>query len=90
VGDEVPPPHAEASVASVAQDAIWHASVQNWRRETDLFVSDIVGNPRSSGRCRQHQGGKIEAGGQSRGLSRISGRWQVRADHQRRRAWVFL
>ena len=39
VGDEVPPPQAEASVASVAQDAIWQASVQNRRRETDLFVS---------------------------------------------------
>jgi hypothetical protein len=40
VGDS--PPHAEASVASVAQEAIWHASAQNRRRETDMSMSDIA------------------------------------------------
>jgi hypothetical protein len=41
VGDDDPPPHAEARVASVAQEATWQASVQNRRRETDVFVFDI-------------------------------------------------
>jgi hypothetical protein len=39
VGD--PPPQAEASVASVAQEATWQASAQNRRRETDVFVFGI-------------------------------------------------
>ena len=41
VGDPSPP-QAETSVASVAQEATWHASAQNWRRETSVFVSDIT------------------------------------------------
>src|SRR5882672_12055891 len=40
VGD--PPPQAGSSVASVTPDATWQAPAQNRRRETGVFVSDIV------------------------------------------------
>ena len=40
VGEE--PPQAEKSVATVAQDAAWHAPAQNRRRETGAFASVIV------------------------------------------------
>jgi hypothetical protein len=39
VGDD-PSPHADASVASVAHEAIWHAPAQNRRRDTNPYVSD--------------------------------------------------
>jgi hypothetical protein len=42
LGDVGDPPQAENSVASVAPDATWHAPAQNRRRETFVFVSDIV------------------------------------------------
>jgi hypothetical protein len=45
VGDDDPPPQAEANVASVAPDAIWQAPAQNRRRETGargMRVSDIA------------------------------------------------
>jgi hypothetical protein len=40
VGDD--PPQAENSVANVAPEATWQAPAQNRRRETGVFVSDIV------------------------------------------------
>jgi hypothetical protein len=43
VGD--PPPQAEISVAKVAQEATWQASVQNCRRETVVVVCDMRGDP---------------------------------------------
>jgi hypothetical protein len=51
VGDESPL-QAVAIVASVAQDASWHAPAQNWRRETDLLVSDIAGSSGGGARSR--------------------------------------
>jgi hypothetical protein len=42
VGDDDPSSHAENSVASVAQEAIWQASAQNRRLETGIVVSDMA------------------------------------------------
>jgi hypothetical protein len=42
VGDDDPSSQAENSVAIVAQDAIWQASVQNRRRDTGVVVSDMA------------------------------------------------
>jgi len=61
VGDEVPPPQADAIVAKVAQDAIWHASAQKRRRETELFVSDIVVIPDRTA-CAAGDGGRQDRG----------------------------
>jgi hypothetical protein len=62
------PPQAEASVASVAQDAIWQASAQNRRRETDMSVSGIAVILVKGSESCQDQRGKIEATCKERGF----------------------
>ena len=76
VGDE--PPQAENSVATVAQEAAWHAPAQNRRRETGAFASVIVILMRA-GQWRKRN---IRATPQRPGFSRISRKGWAPVDHR--------
>ena len=76
VGDE--PPQAENSVATVAQEAAWHAPAQNLRRETGAIASVIV----ILMRVGQWRKRNIKATPQRHAFSGISRKGSAPADHR--------